>query len=678
MKTHLKYAIIALAALLVVSLVVCGGMSLPAQAATATITVSGTPWGVSTETIGACEGSDRFDVNDLLDLGITNYRIWGDMAVWEWQDDNGVYGSPSIAEVKADPNVVNWAWYDEAFTNPPCGTHYHYRGCPPAVAPVTSAQMFQALKDNGIMPVVTIRIQGVTLDCPWMEPIPQTAADWNEFWQYTFSVAYWLNVRNDYRVDEYEILNEPDHSGQGWKDFGGTLADYYVLAQYMHDAIKHVYDTYLPGREFHLYAPVTSGGPTWVAECLQNIPDYFDVVDYHAYGVMRNWSSHINNGHSKIDQYGGGQDWPIYISEWSTWDSTDYDKRSFVIDGVIGNMILGSQPDNDYVWGSAIFAMYDWQYNSGLIAGKQASPVKRDGYYGFRLAARALQGGRTTYQTTSSNSKLKTITTQDEAGNIYLLVDNTSKQANTVTADLSALLSDGSGTLWEYSATNRDVIVGTPAVSNGQVTFDVPGTSAVLLKVSGGPPPPTDTPAPPTDTPPPPTDTPIPPTDTPPPPTSTPGGPTDTPAPPTDTPAPTNTPGSGGNLALNKPVEVSSVQSGFPGSNAVDGNTTTYWRTLKIGPQDPRDPEWIKVDLGTSYSVSQVVLVFVNKYASAYEIQVSENGSDWTTVYSTTSGDGGTDVINFGAASARYVRMYATVWPDTREGHWLAEFEVYE
>jgi hypothetical protein len=61
----------------------------------------------------------------------------------------------------------------------------------------------------------------------------------------------------------------------------------------------------------------------------------------------------------------------------------------------------------------------------------------------------------------------------------------------------------------------------------------------------GAPPDPTDTPEPPTDTPVPPTDTPEPPpTDTPePPPTDTPGGPTDTPAPPTDTPVPpTDTP----------------------------------------------------------------------------------------------------------------------------------------
>src|SRR5436190_1450911 len=40
------------------------------------ITVSGTPWGVSTCFIGATEGSSGFNNADLTDLGINTYRIW--------------------------------------------------------------------------------------------------------------------------------------------------------------------------------------------------------------------------------------------------------------------------------------------------------------------------------------------------------------------------------------------------------------------------------------------------------------------------------------------------------------------------------------------------------------------------------------------------------------------------
>lgn len=78
-----------------------------AAASSATVTVSGSQWGTSTCFIGATEGNVRFDVSDLQDAGITTYRIYGGMSRWEAQDDDGVYGSPTIAQIKADPDVVN-------------------------------------------------------------------------------------------------------------------------------------------------------------------------------------------------------------------------------------------------------------------------------------------------------------------------------------------------------------------------------------------------------------------------------------------------------------------------------------------------------------------------------------------------------------------------------------------
>jgi hypothetical protein len=168
--------------------------------------------------------------------------------------------------------------------------------------------------------------------------------------------------------------------------------------------------------------------------------------------------------------------------------------------------------------------------------------------------------------------------------------------------------------------------------------------------------------------PPPPTDTPIP-TDTPePPPTNTPGGPTDTPEP------PTATPGGGTNLALSKPTETSSVEGDAVGANAVDGDMGTIWRSKK---QSQLPSEWIKVDLEGVYTIDQVVLRWSAFYATEYTIQVSENGSDWSTVYSTSSGDGGDDVVSFAATDARYVMMDSTNWNNQSERCWLPEYEVY-
>src|SRR5205807_583226 len=92
---------------------------------------------------------------------------------------------------------------------------------------------------------------------------------------------YWLNVRNNYDVNDFEIHNEPNIVHQGWTPTA-TESQYFTFAQYTHDAIAYVYHTYLPGRTFHVYAPATSGG-SWPYDISQHIPQYFDSMDIHVY-----------------------------------------------------------------------------------------------------------------------------------------------------------------------------------------------------------------------------------------------------------------------------------------------------------------------------------------------------------------------------------------------------------
>jgi len=127
----------------------------------------------------------------------------------------------------------------------------------------------------------------------------------------------------------------------------------------------------------------------------------------------------------------------------------------------------------------------------------------------------------------------------------------------------------------------------------------------------------------------------------------------------------------GTNLALNRPVTVSSTEStSYPGSNAVDGNTGTRWSSAFSVPQS------IYVDLGSTKTVAQVYLLWEAAYANGYQVQVSTNASTWTTVSTVTGGNGGSDVINFTATTARYVRIYCTS-KATSYGVSLYEFEVY-
>ncbi len=129
-----------------------------------------------------------------------------------------------------------------------------------------------------------------------------------------------------------------------------------------------------------------------------------------------------------------------------------------------------------------------------------------------------------------------------------------------------------------------------------------------------------------------------------------------------------------GNLALNKPATASSVESGttLVAANAVDGNTATRW-----GSVDPATTaQWIYVDLGTTNSINHVVLNWEAAYASSYQVQVSNDASAWTTIFSTTTGNGGIDDLTGLSGSGRYVRVYCTV-RGTSYGYSLWEFEVY-
>src|SRR3984957_8669859 len=123
-------------------------------------------------------------------------------------------------------------------------------------------------------------------------------------------------------------------------------------------------------------------------------------------------------------------------------------------------------------------------------------------------------------------------------------------------------------------------------------------------------------------------------------------------------------------LSQGQPATASSVQSAsYPASAAVDGNTGTRWSSAFS------DPQWLQVDLGSSASITQVVLQWEAAYATAFQTQTSSDGTNWTTIYSTTTGTGGTQTLNV-TGTGRYVRMYGTARA-TAYGYSLWEFQVY-
>ncbi|MFE5795984.1 glycosyl hydrolase family 8 [Streptomyces sp. NPDC056503] len=124
-------------------------------------------------------------------------------------------------------------------------------------------------------------------------------------------------------------------------------------------------------------------------------------------------------------------------------------------------------------------------------------------------------------------------------------------------------------------------------------------------------------------------------------------------------------------VSAGRPATSSSVEgSGFAPGLAVDGSRTTRWASL-----EGVDPQWLRIDLGANHTLSRVKLDWEAAYAKTYRVQTSADGSTWTDVYSTTSGDGAVDDLAV-SGSGRYVRVYGT-GRGTPYGYSLYEFEVY-
>ncbi|WP_433584855.1 discoidin domain-containing protein [Microbacterium hydrocarbonoxydans] len=125
-------------------------------------------------------------------------------------------------------------------------------------------------------------------------------------------------------------------------------------------------------------------------------------------------------------------------------------------------------------------------------------------------------------------------------------------------------------------------------------------------------------------------------------------------------------------ISQGRPATASSLEtSAFPASAAVDGSSTTRWAS-----EEGVDPQWIQVDLGAGASVSRVALRWEAAYASTYRVQISADGSSWTTLADEAAGDGGIDDISGLTGSGRYLRIYGTA-RGTSYGYSLYELQVY-
>ncbi|MGH8047962.1 MAG: discoidin domain-containing protein, partial [Chthoniobacterales bacterium] len=121
-------------------------------------------------------------------------------------------------------------------------------------------------------------------------------------------------------------------------------------------------------------------------------------------------------------------------------------------------------------------------------------------------------------------------------------------------------------------------------------------------------------------------------------------------------------------------LTASTVNGGNTAPMAADGNTTvTRWESVQGATADP---SWIQVNFGQPCTIKFAILTWEAASGKTYTLEVSDNGTTWTTVATEPNNPGAgtkTYAIN---ATGQYLRMYGTS-RNLNYGYSMYEFQVF-
>ncbi len=111
-------------------------------------------------------------------------------------------------------------------------------------------------------------------------------------------------------------------------------------------------------------------------------------------------------------------------------------------------------------------------------------------------------------------------------------------------------------------------------------------------------------------------------------------------------------------------------------ANALDGNLSTRFST--------DEPEaaglYFEVDLGAARSFTELEMDVPNSttdYARGYNVEVSGNGTAWSTV-ATCTGTGSPEIVSFPAQTAQYVEVVLTSGNPSNYWWSIDEFDLFD
>ncbi|MET0519666.1 MAG: di-heme oxidoredictase family protein [Burkholderiaceae bacterium] len=108
---------------------------------------------------------------------------------------------------------------------------------------------------------------------------------------------------------------------------------------------------------------------------------------------------------------------------------------------------------------------------------------------------------------------------------------------------------------------------------------------------------------------------------------------------------------------------------GLSAAKAIDGDLGSRWAS------SPDDKAWIQFDLGAKKAIGALKLVWENAYGKEYQLQVSDDGQNWSLLRQVSEGKGGTEEFLNLSVSARFLRLQG-IKRATNYGYSLFEVEI--
>lgn len=98
----------------------------------------------------------------------------------------------------------------------------------------------------------------------------------------------------------------------------------------------------------------------------------------------------------------------------------------------------------------------------------------------------------------------------------------------------------------------------------------------------------------------------------------------------------------------------------FAAKYTIDGDRTTRWSS------DHGEPHWIAYDFGEPVEITGMRIYWETAYGRDYDVEVSDDGEVWNTVYVWRDGSGGLDHVYFSPRETQFIRIVglrrATGW----------------